>query len=262
MRRHLDSRIEEQRTTVAVPETEIRMHQDAEWRGVQALGALCPALEWPPGWPGERIKCSGTRRERQHLDRTARPAIEGIRLTVAELRGSTEYRPRLSRGESEQNERARVRSTGQRGDTVLRQWVEAAATDESNRRCAGSQSLVTQNFWIFHHRMMIHLAGDIMDNRQLGKVGPEVSQLGLGCMAMSGTYGPSDRTDIVPVMGARRRERLIESLGALDRKLPQPVLDEVEGSFPPGVAFGTRYPETAMAHLDSEVSQGRPEGPR
>ena len=33
--------------------------------------------------------------------------------------------------------------------------------------------------------------------RKLGKSGPEVSAIGLGCMGMSGVYGPSDRTESI-----------------------------------------------------------------
>src|SRR6202034_3682855 len=41
-----------------------------------------------------------------------------------------------------------------------------------------------------------------MQNRQLGAAGPRVSALGLGCMGMSGMYGPSDRAESIATIHA------------------------------------------------------------
>src|SRR3954469_17930095 len=41
-----------------------------------------------------------------------------------------------------------------------------------------------------------------MDRRRLGEHGPEVSALGLGCMGMSGMYGPADRTEAIATIHA------------------------------------------------------------
>jgi aryl-alcohol dehydrogenase-like predicted oxidoreductase len=41
-----------------------------------------------------------------------------------------------------------------------------------------------------------------MNNRKLGATGPEVSALGLGCMGMSGMYGPSDRAESIATIHA------------------------------------------------------------
>ena len=32
----------------------------------------------------------------------------------------------------------------------------------------------------------------VIERRRLGRVGPEVSAIGLGCMSLSGVYGTSD----------------------------------------------------------------------
>src|SRR5437879_2106467 len=40
-----------------------------------------------------------------------------------------------------------------------------------------------------------------MNLRQLGSVGPEVSEVGLGCMGMSGVYGRADRAASVATIG-------------------------------------------------------------
>jgi aryl-alcohol dehydrogenase-like predicted oxidoreductase len=58
--------------------------------------------------------------------------------------------------------------------------------------------------------------------------------------------------DIVPLVGARRRERLTEALGALDVKLDAQALAAIEKAVPKGSAAGERYAAAQMAHLDSE----------
>ncbi|MER6968670.1 aldo/keto reductase [Streptomyces halstedii] len=58
--------------------------------------------------------------------------------------------------------------------------------------------------------------------------------------------------DIVPLVGARTRERLAEALGALDVTLDEADLAAIERAVPVGAAAGDRYPAAQMAHLDSE----------
>lgn len=59
-------------------------------------------------------------------------------------------------------------------------------------------------------------------------------------------------TDIVPLVGARTRERLAESLKALDARLTPDDLARIEAAVPAGAAAGERYPAPQMAALDSE----------
>jgi aryl-alcohol dehydrogenase-like predicted oxidoreductase len=58
--------------------------------------------------------------------------------------------------------------------------------------------------------------------------------------------------DVVPVVGARRRDQLAEALGAFELTLDADDLAELERAMPAGAAAGERYPEQAMAQLDSE----------
>ncbi|WP_078954849.1 MULTISPECIES: aldo/keto reductase [unclassified Streptomyces] len=58
--------------------------------------------------------------------------------------------------------------------------------------------------------------------------------------------------DIVPLVGARRRDRLTEALGAMDVTLGPADLAAIEEAVPAGAAAGDRYPAAQMAHLDSE----------
>ncbi len=58
--------------------------------------------------------------------------------------------------------------------------------------------------------------------------------------------------DIVPLIGARRRERLAEALGALDVELGDEDLERIETAIPRDAAAGGRYAESQLVHLDSE----------
>ena len=59
--------------------------------------------------------------------------------------------------------------------------------------------------------------------------------------------------DVVPLVGARRRDQLQEALAALDLSLDPGDLARIEAAVPPGRVAGERYDPAQMAHLDSEV---------
>jgi aryl-alcohol dehydrogenase-like predicted oxidoreductase len=58
--------------------------------------------------------------------------------------------------------------------------------------------------------------------------------------------------DVVPLVGARSRERLEEALQAHQITLTEDELQRIERAVPPNAAAGTRYAEQQMAMLDSE----------
>ena len=74
-----------------------------------------------------------------------------------------------------------------------------------------------------------------------------VAQLAIAWVAAQGE-------DIVPLVGARRRDRLQEALGSLDVSLSADDLATIEAAVPKGAAAGDRYAAAQMAHLDSERS--------
>src|ERR1035438_10240808 len=57
---------------------------------------------------------------------------------------------------------------------------------------------------------------------------------------------------MVPVVGARTRTQLTESLGALQVKLTADEIAALEAAVPAGAVAGTRYDEMQMRNLDSE----------
>jgi aryl-alcohol dehydrogenase-like predicted oxidoreductase len=58
--------------------------------------------------------------------------------------------------------------------------------------------------------------------------------------------------DIVPLVGARRRDRLAKALGALDAVMTPEAVAALERAVPKDAAAGERYPAAQMASLDSE----------
>jgi aryl-alcohol dehydrogenase-like predicted oxidoreductase len=58
--------------------------------------------------------------------------------------------------------------------------------------------------------------------------------------------------DIVPLVGARRRDQLAEAIGATELQLTAEDLDAIERAVPAGAAAGERYHAAQMASLDSE----------
>jgi aryl-alcohol dehydrogenase-like predicted oxidoreductase len=75
--------------------------------------------------------------------------------------------------------------------------------------------------------------------------GVTVAQLAIAWVAAQGD-------DIIPVIGARRRDRLAEALGSLEVTLTKDDLAAIERVVPKGAAVGARYNAHAMAALDSE----------
>jgi aryl-alcohol dehydrogenase-like predicted oxidoreductase len=85
--------------------------------------------------------------------------------------------------------------------------------------------------------------------RGLGEV---AADLGVTSAQLAIAWVAAQGEDIVPLVGARRRDRLEESLEALAVDLSPSDLERIEAVVPPGAAAGERYPEALMTTLDSE----------
>ena len=96
-------------------------------------------------------------------------------------------------------------------------------------------------------------AGNIEKNLELVEAlrgiseskGASIAQIAIAWVTAKGK-------DIVPVIGARRRNRLTEALGALSVDLSQADMAAIECAIPKDAAAGGRYPEAQLTHLDSE----------
>ncbi len=58
--------------------------------------------------------------------------------------------------------------------------------------------------------------------------------------------------DIIPLIGTKRRDRVVEALGALRIELSSEELDAISAAVPAGKVAGDRYDPASMRNLDSE----------
>ncbi|MFF7068178.1 aldo/keto reductase [Streptomyces pseudovenezuelae] len=77
-------------------------------------------------------------------------------------------------------------------------------------------------------------------------------QKGVSVAQIAIAWALAQGEDIVPLIGARSRERLTESLGALDVVLDADELAAIEEAVPADAVAGERYAAPQMAMLDSE----------
>ncbi|MBD9647067.1 aldo/keto reductase [Ensifer sp. ENS09] len=75
--------------------------------------------------------------------------------------------------------------------------------------------------------------------------GVSVAQIAIAWVAAKGK-------DIIPLVGARRRDRLAEALASRDVYLSADDLAVIEQAVPKNAAAGARYPQAQLAHMDSE----------
>jgi aryl-alcohol dehydrogenase-like predicted oxidoreductase len=80
--------------------------------------------------------------------------------------------------------------------------------------------------------------------------GATVAQLAIAWVLARGA-------DIVPLVGARRRDRLTDAMGAVDLRLTPDDLARLEAAVPANAAAGTRYDARQMQMLDSERKSTR-----
>ena len=116
-------------------------------------------------------------------------------------------------------------------------WSADRATDATDFR---SRSPRFRRENLDHNLALVEALREVADAR-----GATVAQVAIAWVLSRGD-------DIVPVIGARRRDRLQEALGALDVTLDDAALARIEDAVPEGAAVGDRYNAHAMAQLDSE----------
>lgn len=74
------------------------------------------------------------------------------------------------------------------------------------------------------------------------KKGCPPSQIALAWVLAQGS-------DVIPIPGTKRRQYLLENIGALDIALTQSEIDELSASFPKGAASGERYAAAQMQRV-------------
>jgi pyridoxine 4-dehydrogenase len=105
----------------------------------------------------------------------------------------------------------------------------------------------------FRHRNPRFQGKNLVTNLALvERIRDIADQLGVTVAQVAIAWVMARGSDIVPLVGARRRDRLTEALGAFAVGLTPAHLDALAEAIPAGAAAGGRYPEAQLAHLDSE----------
>jgi aryl-alcohol dehydrogenase-like predicted oxidoreductase len=82
-------------------------------------------------------------------------------------------------------------------------------------------------------------------------------RLGVTTTQLACAWVLSRGDDIVPLLGARNRQQLRDSLGALELSLSPADLKEIEQAVPVSAVAGGRYDDAGMSSLDSEQSRAK-----
>jgi aryl-alcohol dehydrogenase-like predicted oxidoreductase len=94
---------------------------------------------------------------------------------------------------------------------------------------------------------------NLTQNRRLVDALAEIAHAkGVSVARLAIAWALSRGEDIVPLIGTRRRDRLADSLGALDVVLTQDELATIRQAVPSAAVAGERYNAAGMASLDSE----------
>jgi aryl-alcohol dehydrogenase-like predicted oxidoreductase len=96
-------------------------------------------------------------------------------------------------------------------------------------------------------------AGNLARNQQLVARLKQIAETwGITSSQLAIAWALAKGDSIIPLMGARTRAQLAESLAALEVKLSSTEIADLEAAIPPEEVAGTRYDEHQMKVLDSE----------
>ena len=105
----------------------------------------------------------------------------------------------------------------------------------------------------FRAHMPRFSGGNIEKNQALvSKLGEVAEKKGITPVQLCIAWVLAKGKSYLPVIGARTRKQLAESLGALAVKLTPDEIASIEAALPPTLVAGTRYDERQMKTLDSE----------
>jgi aryl-alcohol dehydrogenase-like predicted oxidoreductase len=94
----------------------------------------------------------------------------------------------------------------------------------------------------------------VRNQRLIGTLNKLAAEKGISPAQLAIAWVLAKGENIIPVMGARTRAQLNESLNALQVELSPEDLTTVENAIPASQVAGTRYGEPQMKQLDSEAS--------